>query len=330
MNIIQTYQCKKTEKLDDLTLLTQFLSVIKLKRLNPNSKIIFYTDTETKKLYEDFGILNLYDEVNTEVLDSFDSSKVNYDMFWATPKFCVMEKQEEPFVIVDTDMVVHLPLEVALSDKNNDVFFFHTETPAQYPFPTLISQPKDFEWSNDELIAFANTLPFNCAILGFNNIKFCHKYVKRYFEFVLNNEGKVMELPELDYLHEYGPQVTAEQWLLPAMAYLENFQPIMSPIDSYNIRTISLSDSIASPFRFMHQMHNEAQQIILEEMNQNVFHLWGAKTFYEKERFEEWDRIKKSLIESVSYEIDQHHPKTHFDVLEKIEEYCREVPKSTN
>ena len=84
-----------------------------------------------------------------------------------------------------------------------------------------------------------------------------------------------MELPELDYLHEYGPQVTAEQWLLPAMAYLENFQPIMSPIDSYNIRTISLSDSIASPFRFMHQMHNEAQQIILEEMNQNVFHLWG-------------------------------------------------------
>ena len=142
MNIIQTYQCKKTEKLDDLTLLTQFLSVTKLKRLNPNSKVIFYTDTETKKLYEDFGILNLYDEVNTEVLDSFDSSKVNYDMFWATPKFCVMEKQEEPFVIVDTDMVVHLPLEVALSDKNNDVFFSHTETPAQYPFPTILSQPE--------------------------------------------------------------------------------------------------------------------------------------------------------------------------------------------
>ena len=38
MNVIQTYQLKKTEKLDDLTLLTQFLSVIKLKRLNPNSK----------------------------------------------------------------------------------------------------------------------------------------------------------------------------------------------------------------------------------------------------------------------------------------------------
>ena len=30
----------------------------------------------------------------------------------------------------------------------------------------------------------------------------------------------------------------------------------MSPIDSYNIRTISLSDSIESPFRFMHQMFN--------------------------------------------------------------------------
>lgn len=48
MNIIQTYQCKKTDKLDDLTLLTQFLSVIKLKRLNPKSKVIFYTDSETK------------------------------------------------------------------------------------------------------------------------------------------------------------------------------------------------------------------------------------------------------------------------------------------
>ena len=47
MNIIQTYQCKKTDKLDDLTLLTQFLSVLKLKRLNPNSKVIFYTDSET-------------------------------------------------------------------------------------------------------------------------------------------------------------------------------------------------------------------------------------------------------------------------------------------
>ena len=73
-------------------------------------------------------------------------------------------KTRGTFVIVDTDMVVHLPLEV-LSDKNNDVFFFHTETPAQYPFPTLISQPKDFEWSNDELIAFANTLPFNCSYI---------------------------------------------------------------------------------------------------------------------------------------------------------------------
>ena len=330
MNIIQTYQCKKTDKLDDLTLLTQFLSVLKLKRLNPNSKVIFYTDSETKKLYDEFDILKVYDEINTELLDNFDSSKINYDMFWATPKMSVMEVQTEPFVIVDVDMVIHLPLVENLGDKNLDIFFFHPETPAQYPFPTLISKPKGFEWSDDELIGFANTLPFNCAILGFNNIPFCKKYVKRYFEFVNNNKGTVIKTDELSYLHQYAPPVTADQWLLPAMVYLENFKPIGSNIDQYNIKTVSLSDSIATPFRFMHQMHNMGQDVIIQEMNKNVFHLWGAKTFYEKERYEAWDRIKKSVIESVMFEIEQNHPKTHFDILEKLEEYCRDIPKVTN
>ena len=330
MNIIQTYQCKKTDKLDDLTLLTQFLSVIKLKRLNPKSKVIFYTDSETKKLYDEFDFLKCYDEVNTEVLDNFDSSKINYDMFWATSKFSVMSNQTEPFVMIDCDMILHVPLEEALSDKNLDVFFFHPETPAQYPYPTVISKPKGFEWSDDELLAFSNTLPFNCAVLGFNNIDFCQKYVKRYFEFVTDNKGEILNVSELDYLHEYGPQITAEQWLLPAMVYMENFKPIRSNVDQYNIRTISLSDSLSTPMRYMHQLHNESQDIIIQELNQNVFHLWGAKSFYDKEKFVEWDSIKTSLIQSASYEIEQNHPQTHYDMLEKLESYCRVIPKQTN
>ena len=108
MNIIQTYQCKKQGKvLDDLTLLTQFFSVLKLKRLNPNSKIIFYTDNYTKQQYDKFKILDLYDEVNTDLLENFDDKGINYEQFWATPKLIVMNHQTEPYVMLDSDMVVH-------------------------------------------------------------------------------------------------------------------------------------------------------------------------------------------------------------------------------
>lgn len=334
MNIIQTYQCKKQGKvLDDLTLLTQFFSVLKLKRLNPNSKIIFYTDNYTKQQYDKFKILDLYDEVNTDLLENFDDKGINYEQFWATPKLIVMNHQTEPYVMLDSDMVVHVPLEEPLSDKNIDVFFFHTEVSNAYPFPTFLSKPKGFEWTESELISFGQTLPFNCAIVGFNNVNFSKKYTDRYLEYVKGHSGlwdkKVFkEYPK--HLHQYGAQVTAEQWLLSAMIYEENAIPIGNNILQNNIRSVSLTDTRASAFNFFHQLHNQPQSVALTELENLVFHLWGAKAFYEKGMYEEYEGVKNSVIEAITVEIEENWEQTLFDTLEQLEQNCREIPKSTN
>ena len=69
MKYIHSYRLREGRTLNDLELLTQILSVIKIKVSNKTSKVSLYVDTPTLEEYKKFGIEKLYDEVNTEVLD---------------------------------------------------------------------------------------------------------------------------------------------------------------------------------------------------------------------------------------------------------------------
>ncbi len=319
MNILHAYKLSEASdslrtELDDLTTLTQFLSVLKLKMLNPNSKVILYTDEYTLNAYKEFGVEIPYDEVNTSVLSTYPENEIVNNVYWASPKLWVMKHQTEPFIMVDTDIVVHVPLEDKLL---SDFVFLHTETPTPYPFPSLIES--EYEWTESELTSFMNTLPMNCAVVGFNNMELLKKYTDKYFEFVIGNKGNLItdDKKVTEHIHEYGPQITLEQWLLSSLTYQSD------------VEAVSLLNSISFPQIFNHQMYNVSYDEMLSELNGTLFHLWGGKAFYEKGEYEKWNMLKTGVIQAIVEIIQEgDFPQTYLDILEKLEDYCREIPEN--
>jgi len=46
--------------------------------------------------------------------------------------------------------------------------------------------------------------------------------------------------------------------------------------------------------------------------------------------FKEWNKLKEDLISANNDFIEYLKKQEYFDILEKIEEYCREIPKELN
>lgn len=343
MNIIHCFKILtkdgEKEKLDDLTLLTQFLSAIKVKALNPNSKLVFYTDEYTLEQYKPFGLLDVYDEVNTEVFSNYPEEQINEKTWWATPKLWVMKHQTEPFILMDIDMVLHRPVEGAF-DRNQDVLFLHTEVSTHYAHPLWIKSHDDWDWSNNMLLSFNNSLPFNCAVVGFSNMDLLKEYLDIYFDFILDNDGGVELINEenvnttFGHIHTEASQITLEQWLLAALVFWKNHGQDESEMafsrDDGTVVAHSLTDALSAPLEFSHQIFNVPKVEIYQQLSDALFHLWGAKSFYDRGLYSEYEAMKDSIIQGISIMIDQTGQQQYYDILEKLDEYCREIPSDGN
>ncbi len=334
MNYIHCYKLEEGKTFNDLELLTQLLSVIKLK-ISTKSKTILYVDNYTLSEYKKFGIDTLYDEVNTELLESYPADKIAKE-YWASPKMWVMKHQEEPFCILDVDLVLH--------NINNEVLeraqvsFLHTETPTGYPPPNVLNKPSSFTWTDWDIMAFVNSIPVNCAAVSFTDMEFCKKYIDKYFRFVLNNDGGYTEqyFATSDFVHKWGSQVTMEQWLLSAMMWQEEYDN-EGNFTGTNFQSQSLTNALSTPIGFQHQIWNIPNENVIKELESQIFHLWGAKNFYDRAEKENnpklymvWDELKKRLISANNEFIQFMKKDEYYDILEKVEEYCREIPKPTN
>ena len=76
-------------------------SILLVKHFNPEFKTLFYLDDWTKKYYEQFGILNLFDFVNTTVLNR--NYSINYDFFATASKIIALRDVEGPTLNLDLD-----------------------------------------------------------------------------------------------------------------------------------------------------------------------------------------------------------------------------------
>ena len=141
MKYIHAYKLDEGKSFNDLELLTQLLSVLKLK-VSTKSKIVLYADEYTLSEYKKFGLEKLYDNVDTKVLESYPSKRIS-KQYSSSYKIWVMKHQEEPFCILDTDLVLH-NIKDDVFEKVN-VSALHTESPTSYPFPTFLNKPEGFE-----------------------------------------------------------------------------------------------------------------------------------------------------------------------------------------
>ncbi len=72
-----------------------------IKHYYPNFKTIFFVDQYTKKYYEQFGFLSLFDEVNETLLD--EECGINKTVYWAAGKIIAQKSIEGPTLTLDLD-----------------------------------------------------------------------------------------------------------------------------------------------------------------------------------------------------------------------------------
>lgn len=90
----------------DYELLIQKLSVKRAKKHIGHTKL--YTDNIGFEFYKKKGMLELWDEIDTETLENFNREfpNVNPGRFWTTGKSIVMGKEPVPYLFLDLDFIV--------------------------------------------------------------------------------------------------------------------------------------------------------------------------------------------------------------------------------
>ncbi len=89
---------------DDYKNMVLLLSVLKWKQFN--GPAILYTDNTGFEYYNSLGILDTWDEVNTEVLENIDTDKFSPSIFWAFAKLLTTKIESRSSVQIDTDLLI--------------------------------------------------------------------------------------------------------------------------------------------------------------------------------------------------------------------------------
>lgn len=90
----------------DYELLIHIAAAVNAKKYG-NCPIKLYTDDIGYKFYESKGLLELFDETDTETLNQFDNEySFNAGKFWTTGKSIAISKEEPPFIFIDMDLII--------------------------------------------------------------------------------------------------------------------------------------------------------------------------------------------------------------------------------
>lgn len=250
-----------------LELLVQLISVCNNKHVNPDVPFVFATDTNSLNFYKEVGILDLYDEVRTDVFDDYPYDRIS-PTFWASPKLWLMSKIPTPFLVIDTDLILNTPIK-EFSDE--EFVYLHRELQSGYLRPSEVSLPNGGEWNLDKAF-FKQSLPINVSVLYFNHQKLKDLYVKSYFDFVLDNPGTFNNVDE-GYIDKTSMQTFAEQYLLSALVL--KFQ---KEIDT-NFTPKSLSNVVHAYGHYYDYGNFDLPND--SSLGKYIYHLWGAKLFIE-------------------------------------------------
>lgn len=220
------------EKIQPLyELLCTILSILNWRKYN--GKIKLYTDAEGYAMYSDYGLLDLWDDVDTYTLMSIPES-ISAKVFWAGAKAFALSNEAEnnpdkPIVMIDTDMVIWDNIKD--HTNNHQVVAFHQEPFSDYgdsyPSPDDIFRPKGYsfpaEWN-------FSVEPCNTALTYYASTALLKEYTSQWIRFMKNNTS-----------HRDGDWVTqmvfAEQRILPMVAAQMGIDMgyfVLSPYDEGN------------------------------------------------------------------------------------------------
>jgi len=205
----------------DFEILIQKVAVLRAKKHIGKTKL--YTDTIGYQFYDKMGMLDLWDEIDTETLDNFDkeNNDISAGIFWTTGKSIVVGKQTEPFIFLDNDFIIRGELPNWIFDY--DLVHTHWEILRGEYFVTN-RQIEEIGGVDDFV---QNMLMPNTSFLYVNNTELCEDYLSKHLSII---KRKYEHIPEwLWLLADQGIMGYSARKLNIKVETLENLVYVLFP-----------------------------------------------------------------------------------------------------
>jgi hypothetical protein len=291
---------------------TMILSALFWKKFQGPIKL--YCDRIFYEYISNLGIVDLWDEIDTETLENLDPD-INHDVFWAYSKMYVNSLQTEPFVSLDIDLFQ----QVYYDYTTHDVIFSHIEStdsnldnistfnrPIYYPNYHNLSMFKDRFKDYD--IQMTNEA-INVAILAINKPEMYKEFMKYVDSFVKGNNFDPLDISTHGFerirstFHSSSPITFIEQRLLHSFVTSKGYtlNPIIDLIYS------------GEDQRWLGNL-NEIE-------NPGITHLWGWKVTY---RLAENAQERIDLTDFLLHTLQTEFPESYDRYITKgnILKYC--------
>ena len=179
-----------TYDVPDYQMLYTILSALRWKLHNGPIKL--YTDSIGLSLYQQWGLVHLYDEIDTDFLDNINEENiVDPAYFWTSGKIRCLANEKEPFVFLDQDFIVRGEIDPSFYEA--DLGVGHWEIPRGFYYFNEEQWRKDIKHIEFPERYSCTAYSPNTSFLYFKNLKVVEDYVDWHMKMVKTNGEDIPE-----------------------------------------------------------------------------------------------------------------------------------------
>ena len=247
-----------------------------IKHYYPNFKTIFFVDQYTKKYYEQFGFLSLFDEVNETLLD--EECGINKTVYWAAGKIIAQKSIEGPTLTLDLDFRIFDDISkfnvfesdiscLWMEDIRNE-FYMTPQYAMSYTYLDW-KLPWDYNAFNTSFLFLKNE--------SFKNL-YCDlaiSYMRSNYKILPNNLSKVENSKFMMFVEQYMLRQLSKEHNQKCSLLIDNFSPINTNDDL--VKSVGLNLENCGN-HFYHYGDHKTHMIIKDNFCMNEIERCTSKT----------------------------------------------------
>ena len=247
-----------------------------IKHYYPNFKTIFFVDQYTKKYYEQFGFLSLFDEVNETLLD--EECGINKTVYWAAGKIIAQRSIEGPTLTLDLDFRIFDDISkfnvfesdiscLWMEDIRNE-FYMTPQYAMSYTYLDW-KLPWDYNAFNTSFLFLKNE--------SFKNL-YCDlaiSYMRSNYKILPNNLSKVENSKFMMFVEQYMLRQLSKEHNQKCNLLIDNFSPINTNDDL--VKSVGLNLENCGN-HFYHYGDHKTHMIIKDNFCMNEIERCTTKT----------------------------------------------------
>lgn len=263
---IHVFKSVSASSYSEHVLMIQTISALEWKK--HNGPIHLYTTKKDLKFFEALGMDQLYDNINTDVLEQKDD--IYWPHFGAASKMKVLNSIEEfPVAFIDNDLIYREKIEI----KDESIIYLHDEGRFHKNYPPLdfLSKRDGYEFPQMESLETCH--PINVGLFVINDVKLRDEYCALAMDFMTKNSKKpapVKWAPE--GLRIFWKPLFVEQRLLSAV--VDNGKYKKRQLFPYTY----MGDTLR--WRSWETGEEYTHGELAQRETLTWFHLWGEKVEY--------------------------------------------------